>query len=595
MYAGLAYKHELYEECVSFCGKVIQKKSYNPSTIHHITLLHGKACSYIFKQNLLLLKKFPKNSPDYFREREVCVKEAKQAIHSLGDSLDNHCIDEEGSNLLDTVIMLALSESFTFNRCLLCRSKQKKLIQSHICPHAILRDFADVCGMPLGGRPFLVNWPWQLGLSGNWKSPSQITVRLLCHDCELILSKNESLFLPKFFRRFYDKNDPSSVEAEQDIEYGEWLYQFLVGLIFRGLSFQYSSGRNEFLNEKEAYSTFMQCREALLNLKHGPQISLYIAPISVTDDLKESFSLINTVIHHPFQCFFTEAKSLFKDYLFSSCALSYTFRIGMIMATINFSLAKEVHESTFISPNGGTFHVLPNHARQQAIPDALWKTLQVKAMELEKQMIEQPEKKALQKNQHSVIPPSSYMKNIVDADVSKTSSQEGIKASVLEFQPKIINYIPSSFSILHYHDVTNPAGKLVVPNGHEVLLHLTMPNSREEGSTAFILYGKETEYGAQKPYLIFHYYKPGLQTNYGFFFSPNTFEFSCHLPDQTPKRFLDDSLKSSGLLDKSRLLISRVLKTKGFRNYYSLQYWIHSKRLVVLSIAIHTIISNHWY
>ena len=205
---------------------MIQKKSHNPSTINYITLLHGKACFYIFKQNLLMLKKIPKNSPDYFREREVCTREAKQAIQSLGDSLDNSYIDEEGSYLLDTVIMLALSESFTFNRCLLCRSKQKKLIQSHICSHAILRDFADVCGVPVDGRPFLVNWPWQLGLSGKWKSPGEVAVRLLCHDCEQILSKNESLFLPKFFRCFYDKSNPSSVEAEQDIEYGEWLYQF---------------------------------------------------------------------------------------------------------------------------------------------------------------------------------------------------------------------------------------------------------------------------------------------------------------------------------------------------------------------------------
>lgn len=577
MYAEVAYKHELYEECVRFCEILIQNKSYKPSTIDCVTLLCGRASSYIFRQNLLALKKIAKNSPDYFKEREVCIKEAKRTIQLLGDSLDNNCIDQEGSWLLDTVTMLALSESFTFYRCLLCRSKQKKLIQSHICPHAVLREFADVCGMPVGGKPFLVNWPWQPYLSGNWKSAGQITVRLLCHDCELILSKNESLFLPKFFRRFYDKSDPSRIEVEQDIEYGEWLYQFLIGLIFRGMSFQYSGGRDEFLNEKEAYSAFVQCREALLNSKDGPQVSLYIAPISVTDELRESFSLINTVIHHPFQCFFTEERSLFKNHQLSSHALSYTYRIGMIMATINFPWANEMHESTFVSPRGGTFHVLPNRARQQAIPDALWKTLQVKAMDMEKQMMEQPERKALPKDPDSVIPPSSYMKNIRDADVS-SKSKEGVKASSLDFQPKIINYVPSLFSVSHYHDLTNPAGKLELPSGHEVLLHLTMPNSREEGSTAFIMTGKGTGYSPKNPYLILHYYKPGLQTNYGFFFSPSTFEFVCHLPDRTPKRFLDDGLKSSGLLERSKALISHVLKTKGFRNYHSLQYWIHSKR-----------------
>lgn len=573
----MAYKYELYEECAHFCEKVVQDKFYKPSTFDYITLLHGKASFHIFKQNLLALKKIQKNSPDYFREREVCIKVAKQAIQFLGNSLDSNSIDEEGSWLLDTITVLALSESYTFNRCLLCRSKQKKLVQSHICPHAVLRDFADVCGMPVGGKPFLVNWPWQLGLSGNWKSAGEIAVRLLCHDCELILSKNESQFLPKFFRKFYDKNSPSHIEIEQDIEYGEWLYQFLIGLIFRGMVFQHSGGRDEFLNEKEIHSAFVQCREALLNSKDDLQVSLYIAPISVTEELTESFSLINEVIHQPYQCFFTQARSLFKDHQLSCHALSFTFRIGMIMATINFPLANEAHESTFVSPRGGTFHVLPNHARQQAIPNALWKTLQVKAMDMEKQMMEQPERKALLRDPDLIIPPSSYMKDIWDAD---TSEKKEIKASCLDFQPKIINYIPSSFSVSHYHDLTNPAGKLELPSGHVVLLHLTMPNSREEGSTAFIVAGKGTGFGPEKPYLIFHYYKPGLQSNYGFFFSPTTFEFFCHLPDKTPKRFLDDGLKSSGLLEKSKALLSRVLKSKGFRNYQSLQYWIHSMRWV---------------
>ena len=119
MYAEVAYKHELYEECVRFCEILIQNKSYKPSTIDCVTLLWGKASSYIFRQNLLALKKIAKNSPDYFKEREVCIKEAKRAIQLLGDSLDNNCIDEEGSWLLDTVTMLALSESFT---CLLYTS-----------------------------------------------------------------------------------------------------------------------------------------------------------------------------------------------------------------------------------------------------------------------------------------------------------------------------------------------------------------------------------------------------------------------------------------------------------------------------------------
>ena len=68
--------------------------------------------------------------PLSFKEREVCIKEAKRTIQLLGDSLDNNCIDEEGSWLLDTVTMLALSESFTFYQCLLSLPIQTKKADS---------------------------------------------------------------------------------------------------------------------------------------------------------------------------------------------------------------------------------------------------------------------------------------------------------------------------------------------------------------------------------------------------------------------------------------------------------------------------------
>ena len=588
MYVELAYEHELYEECVRFCEEVTKKSSkYITTTTNKVALFHGKACYYIFNQDLLALKKVPKTSPQYFKEKEICLKKAKQAIRLLGDALDNNVLDVEGSHLLDTVTMLALSESSTSNRCLLCRSKQRKLVQSHICPHAVLRDFAEVCGTPEGAKPFLVNWPWQPALSGNWKSAGQISVNLLCHNCELILSKNESLFLPKFFRKFYDRNNPSYIEIGQEIEYGEWLYQFFIGLIFRGMAFQYSGGRENFLNEDEVYSVFVQCREALLNSKSGPQVSLYIAPIASTNQL-ELTSLINLVIHLPYQVFFTHMKSVFREIQLSSQALSYTFRIGMIMVTVNFSPAHwKAHESSIISPSKGTFRVPPNSDRHQTIPDALWETLLIKAIDMEKQMMEQPQRKIIPVDS---TPSTSFMKSIWDA--TSTSKRE-VKESFLEFHPKIINYIPSTISVIHFHEFNNPTGNLKLPSDHRVLLHLTIPQQDLLiGNTAFIVTGEGPGYGSNNPYLIFHHYEPGLQTNYGFFFSPSTFEFECHLPDHATKRFLDDGLKASGLMEKSKGLISLILKTKGFRNYQSLQYWIHAKRQVPIYICIIVIVSS---
>ena len=578
-----AYKHEFYEECICFCQEVTKNSSstdYEPSTVNTITLFHGKASFYIFKQNLLAIKNLPVTSPGYSEKRRICFEGAKQAIHLLGIAFDNDFIDPEGSQLLDTASMLALSEPSSLKidqRCLLCRSKQKKLARSHICPRAILDDFAKACGTPSSGKAFFVNWPWQSGISGTLKSAGQITIKLLCNDCESILSKNESQFVPKFFRKLYDPSSPTHIEIEQDIEYGGWLYQFCIGLIFRGMTFQYSGGRDEYLNENEVYSVFVQCREALLNSKGGPQISMYVAPTAATDESELSSSLINQVIHHPFHFFFTQNQGMYAYHQMFLHALSYTFQIGMMMTTVNFSLAHWTPDiSSIISPIKGSFRVPPNCNRLRAIPDALWETLLTEAVQMEKEVMEQPQRMTLLPlDQLLSVSPSSYMKSILNI----ASHSEGMgKESLVKGHPKIVNYIPSAFSFSHPQDFKGFTGKFELPSGHRVLLHLTTQQDEHTVNTAFIMVGEGPGYGADNPYLIIHHYKPGHQTNYGYFFSPNTFEFSSYLPDRTPKRFLDENFKSSGLVDKSKEIISLVLRMKGFRNYHSLQYWMQAKR-----------------
>lgn len=581
-YVRTAFKHELYEECARFCEEVSKNdSSFEPSTNNTITLLHGKARYYIFKHNFLAVKKIPETSLGYSKTRRVCFEDAKQAIHLLGAVLDNNTIDNEGSQLLDTATMYALSESSSLKsdqRCLLCRSKQRKLARSHICPRAILDDFAKACGTPSSGKAFFVNWPWQSGLSGSLKSAGQITVKLLCHDCESILGKNETYFLPNFFRKFYDRNDPTRIEIEQEIEYGAWLYQFCIGLIFRGMIFQYSGARDEYLNEDEVYSVFVQCREALLESKSGPKVSLYMAPTSTDDESELTSSLINMVIHHPFHFFFTQSKGMYAYHQVFLHALSYTFQIGMIMTTVNFSLAHWTQdESSIISPSKGIFKVPPNCSRRHTIPDALWETLLAEAIGMEKEVREQPQRMALQPLvQLLSVPPTSYMKNIMDI----ATNSKGIgKGSSLQGHPKIVNYIPMGTSISHPHEFKNSTGRFELPSGHRVLLHLTTSQGDEQvGNTAFIMAGEGPGYGADRPYMIFHHYEPGHQTNYGYFFSPSTFEFVQYLPDRHPKRYLDDDFKSSGLMDKSKEIVSLVLRTKGFRNYHSLRYWTQAKR-----------------
>ena len=557
----MAYKYELYEECVRFSQEVAKNSSkYESSTINFVALVHGKARYYIYKQNLLAVNKIPKHSPEYYEKGRVYSEDADQAIRLLGLALDKNIIDSEGSRLLDMVMMLALSGSCTLKckpRCLLCRSNKKKLAQSHICPRAILEDLGEGHDTKARGRHFIHYWPSQSGLVSKLVSAGQISLKLLCPDCELILSKSESKFLPDFFRKFYDR-----IEFEQYIEYDEWLYQFCISLIFRGMAFQFSSGRNDYMNEDEVYSVFVQCRQALLNSKYGPQACLFITPTATTD-ANESGASVNSVIHCPFLYCLCDGKYAYANHQMLSRALSYIFKIGMIITSVNFTMSEwKPDESSIISPGRGTFRVLPNEIRRQAIPDDLWGMLLHEALNFEKEIVEQPRSLPLQDFYTFDTPPSS---------------SHMTKRSILPYQPKILNFVPTMISISHPHDLKIPTGKLELPNRHKVLVHLTLPhNGLQAGSTAFIVEGEGPGFGSNKPYLIFHQYEPRLQKNYAFFFSPSTFEFDSYLPDRTPRRFQED--ESRDVKKMSKDIISRILKKKGFRNYHSLQYWKDAKR-----------------
>ena len=190
----------------------------------------------------------------------------------------------------------------------LCRRKEK-LAKSHICPKAILENFAKAAGAPESGKAFFLSWPWQKMYTGTLKSAGEMTIRVLCHNCEMILSKSECKYLPYFFRKLYDIETPDSIVSEHTIEYQDWLHQFCVGLIFRGMTLQYSGGRDEFVNEDEVHSLLLQCRNALPypGSEDVPKVSIYIAPTK-GDPSEVDSSLINVSIHLPFHFFFTHKK-----------------------------------------------------------------------------------------------------------------------------------------------------------------------------------------------------------------------------------------------------------------------------------------------
>ena len=578
LYVEKAYEHELYEECIELCEKVPEEAA----TKDRLALFHGKSLYNIFTQELESLKNTPTTSRVYSDARLGCYKKIKKTIQLLGLAFDNKNIDDDGGRMLDVAMMVYLSESRNLTgklpRCLLCY-KKGKLAKSHICPRSILDNFAKASGAPDSGKAFFLSWPWQKMYTGTLKSAGEMTIRVLCHDCETILSKSESKFLPNFFRQLYNLEVPDSIVREHNIEYQDWLHQFCVGLIFRGMTLQYSGGRDEFVNEDEVHSLLLQCRNALLHpgSNNIPKVSIFIAPTK-GDPSEVDSSLINVSIHLPFHFFFTQKKYMYASHQLYLDAFSYTFQIGMILTNVQLSKAAWPEDPSFtIHPNGGVYKILHDSERRHTIPDYLWESLLAEAVAVEKEVMEQPRKAiALQPLDDLLSVPSvSYMTSIFDI----TQQSQGMgKGSKVAGHPKVMNFMPDGYEV--FHSTAKAANCTVsLPPAHRILLHATCSlDGTEKGSTAFIAVGHSPPvYTLETPYLIFHQYEPGLQGNTAFFFSTENFEYVQYLPEPNPKRFLGNAA-TTDLIKKSSEIVSLVLKSRGFRNYQSLSYWAKSKK-----------------
>ena len=518
----------------------------------------------------------------YHQKRKSCFGKVKQAIHCLGSAHDNDCIDQEGSKFLDFAMMLILPEPGNLKglrRCLLCHGSGK-LMRSHICPKAVLDDFAKAAGTPDSHKAFFLSWPWQKHLTGYLKSPGEMTIWMLCATCESILSKDESLFLPQFFRKIYDKTSPSRILEEQEIQYDRWLYRFCAGLLFRGIALQYSEGWESYINAPEVHDMFYQIRAVLLatdihsEVQVPPVISLFLLPFEADSSEVDSV-LINSVIHYVFHFFFTHKQVLYSSHQLYKRKLFFSFKLGVIMTTVQFPSATDYPvPSEHRVQDKGVFKVPVAADRRQTFPDAIWQTLLVEATQLEKEIAEQPQRMTrIPMERLLCVPATSYMVDILSI---ATQNRCFGQASPVSGAPKIVNFLPQVIEIKH-HLARFPTGLLDLPEGHKVLLHLDIQNDNGIGNTVFLAIGSESaKYCPQNPYIIFHHYEAGLQHNIGFHFSPESYTFVNLLLDAVPKRYTETNVQK--LIEQSEKIVAAVLTHRGFRCYQSLEHWEKSNK-----------------
>lgn len=476
-------------------------------------------------------------------------------------------VDPEGQ-LRDSVQQLHVEEKEPEFVC-------KKLARSHFFPNSILKRFS--CGHPLPQSHRTFQSLYQRGKDdGNLiKSAKQVTHYMLCHYCEhLISTHGEEQFPSLFFDTIYNIHKPLSSRASLDIEYGEWLYQFCLGMVFRNLILP----TNCYLNEDEIYDLLVQCRECLLNVDlieavpHKPEIFILISPLHApSEELQHGH--MNAVLTNT-------CAACLRDISLESGAPSqmsahfFVIHMGVINILVKFSPAVNVDiPAEFrVDPAGGVYRVPSEEDRLQFLPRGLWKLFQLIAQDYEIRMREYPV--PLQEwldNRGNAFQPSENMKKVFGIMEGTNTDytiyhKEGVEAAPTSHEPKILNLLPSEFKV-------KPNYAVLLPEGHRILIHYTEWKPEEEfHSFLFLCVGNDADHSVKNPYVIWHHERPGFICSVGFFISTSDLSATVFLPDKYPKEMLKNKtpISLAPFIKRLPQLLPQMLKLKGFHSIQSL-------------------------
>ena len=585
-YAEGSYVYSHYPECKEACELVLQSKSSKPEQKERAKLLLGKASFRIYQQLCFRLKRMKQLELQFTKEYQELHKRncdmMKSTISLLGSALDHGCFgcqgDAEELMMLNMALVDYANEGRNSGRCLLCLQR-RELKKSHYFPKSLLDDFSRGTTIPTDRKIFRHD----VDSRGVDKSPKEMIYNMFCANCEDHFSKHgETQFHPNFFKRIYDDKDTSKVVSKQEIEYGKWLYQFCIGILFRGIIVGY---KDTFINSSHLFNLLQRLREILFSFapeKFSPKMSSYDhIPVAVFFNPAEprpedsEYPLMMRVLNSILKYVFIQCP------LYSDC-LSRPHRIHCLMVHFGvINIVLPVHPGEFqnvphdclIDPSGGTFRVLSSEERISCLPVGVWKTFQCMAVESENVMFGWPEKVRSAFEKKDLQQPTDSAKQLfrfVESREKSAQALDVITPSNISHVVKRVNFLPDQFLVRPSHSPSS----LCLPLGHKILVHKNFPldpidsSNDMMGETLFLAVGTKPPYSLDKPYILYHRFEPGLQINAGFFISPADLSAQEFLPDPWPKE-LKERLEWE-VIENARSvchrLLPEVLAVKGILN-----------------------------
>jgi hypothetical protein len=545
----ICYLYEHFSECISLCKKFAENLILKDGKNKAMYLM-GKANFHVYQKKKFQLKKQSQaelqHTQEYQELHKECYQMAKSVVGLLGAALDNGFLvlcPEELKMLDMAMIDYIIEAKGDCGRCLLCFQKQK-LRKSHYFPRAILETLSRGSSKPLDQKIFRCG-PDYYGAS---KSVRELYYLMFCSRCENLFSNHgETQFNPQFLLKIYDESNPHQPTALQDIEYGKWLYQFCVGVIFRGLAVR-NSCSDMFVNSERVYHLFHKCRRLLCfinptqnfpQVKTSPledvKVAILVNPSEVLDQPSLSSVLTSQVINY------INIQSALDDDVISRPHWLHAFVVhfGVINVLVSIEPSElNVSSEFIINPSGGHFTVPADVDRGMKLPKGIWKAFELEAVQSDMDIIQLPDRVAREFEIKKIQQPSELHQTLFPTIKSEIKAAETLLTRVMPSSLpeaiKISNFLPDQFIIRPPSAPTS----VFLPTGHSILVHRSYNLGKDTGDTLFLAVGSDKAYSLDKPYVLYHHYEPGLQLHYGIFVSAITLEAQESLQDRKPKTIL---------------------------------------------------------
>ena len=570
-YAEGCYQYGHFSECADICHKYFEVGNANKDN-HTLKLLLAKSVYHIYRRQAFHVTEMRdtqkiKRGKKYSLVHEECYGNARKVIDLLSTFLDDGSIDAEGSKMLDLAMIDYSRETNKLNeckRCLLCR-KSAKLCRSHVFPRGILEKFCTGMTTDIKTKRNITGFR-----NDSLQSPKCLTTYLFCLNCEAILSRHgEEHFSVKFLEKIYDKSDPSSPISSHAISYQGWLYHFCIGLVFRGIGQFFP---RDYDNEDMVYEVFLQSRQYLLgttptNAKTQlPVMAVVLNPTSTTSGVP---GFMNYALNYPLN---EVSSSLPLDGVLPTTPEQiYYFMIHFgiinVIALVDRLQEKHLKDQFIINPEGGVLCIPADNDRGDTIPKGLWSMFEQTAVEIETEHVRMSLSRLnWQENNTLTEPPEEAVELFgFMPSFNKDTKDFGnvIQPASIVTVEKTLDFLPEGFQINHRSQATS----VILPDDHKLLLHYTFTEGGGRGESVFLAANNCPQ---QRPYIIYHFYQPGLQMHVAFFVNSRNYEAEEFLQEKDPKIRVNDMERFANFRKKVPQLLPQLVLSKGASNLSSL-------------------------